>query len=157
MSRPDRSTELLVYAATGVETSDGRISAVSTGDAPFIREHSPARCGAGDDGVMAYDYRVFLTRNPELRPLEPGAHYDPPAETWPGTGSTRSEVAVQNCVPSTWSRSYRIARRKVDGKSNGPLTESLGQHQLGPSRRRPGVGAQIRRHHLDHTRDFLHS
>ena len=126
--------------------------------APFIREHSLVRCGDGDGGVMAYGYRVCLTRDRGRLPFEPSARYDPAdwdlARNWfdvlrRGGAELRAEHVI-SLVPN-------LPAGKVDGNSSGPLSLNLldgtnwDYPDADPVRRE-----EIRRHHLDYTRDFLH-
>jgi hypothetical protein len=130
----------------------------STELAPFIRDEPLVPCGHGDAGVMAYGYRVCLTRDQGRLPFEPSERYDPAAwdlaRNWfhvleRGHAELRAEH-VLSLVPN-------LPGDKVDGNSNGPLSLNLldganwAYPEAGPERRE-----EIRRHHLDYTRDFLH-
>jgi hypothetical protein len=130
----------------------------STELVPFIRDERLVSCGEGDAGVMAYGYRVCLTKSPDRRPFEPSERYDPAAwdlaRNWfrileRGHAELRAEHVV-SLVPN-------LPAGKVDGNSNGPLSLNLldGSSWTYPAAD-PVRREEIRRHHFDYTRDFLY-
>lgn len=125
---------------------------------PFIHQRELAACGEGDGGVMAYGYRVCLSRDSRRRPFEPSSSYDPSAwelaRNWFDVlARSRIELRAEHIL----SMVPNLPANKVDGNSIGPLSLNVldGSNweypEAGPARRE-----QIRRHHLDYTKDFLY-
>ncbi len=125
---------------------------------PQIRSAPLAPEGAGDGGVMAYGYRVCLTTAPDRIPFIRRDGYDEAHwelgrrlfRHWAGQGFEPEAGALLGLEPN-------LPGGKCDGNSLGPfslnvLDGSAWEYpDAGPVRRE-----EIRRHHLDHTRDFLH-
>ncbi|MGW6337039.1 FAD-dependent oxidoreductase [Nocardia rhamnosiphila] len=130
----------------------------STELAPFIRDEQLATCGTGDAGLMAYGYRVCLTRSRDRRPFEPSARYDPAgwdlARNWfQALERNHTELHAEQVI----SLVQNLPADKVDGNSNGPLSLNLldGSNWAYPEAD-PEHREKIRRHHFDYTRDFLY-
>lgn len=125
---------------------------------PQLHAAPLAPVGAGDAGVMAYAYRVCLSTAPDRVPFRRRDGYDEAHwelgrrlfRHWAKQGRTPPAGGLIGLEPN-------LPKGKCDGNSLGPfslnvLDGSAWEYpDAGPDRRE-----QIRKHHLDHTRDFLY-
>lgn len=93
---------------------------------PFVRDEPMTEVGAGDGGVMAYAFRVCLTRDPQRKPFEASDDYDPAdwelARNWFHTlERNRVDLRASDVI----SLVPNLPGGKVDGNSNGPLSLNL--------------------------------
>jgi hypothetical protein len=122
-----------------------------------LRDVPLAPVGAGDGGVMAYGYRVCLTTAADRVPFTRRDGYDEQHwelgrrlfRYWADQGFQPDAGALLGLEPN-------LPNGKCDGNSLGPfslnvLDGSAWEYpDAGPVRRE-----QLRRHHLNHTQDFL--
>ena len=124
---------------------------------PLVHDRPLVDVGAGDGGVMAYGYRVCLTRAADRLPFEQRAGYDEAewelARRWfdvlRRNGVEPAAGDVIGLVPN-------LPNAKCDGNSIGPLSLSMldGTNWAYPDAS-PTGREQIRQRHEDYTRDFL--
>ncbi|MFC7406200.1 FAD-dependent oxidoreductase [Georgenia alba] len=124
---------------------------------PQLRPGPPAAVGDGDGGVMAYGYRVCLTTAPDRIPVERRAGYDDgyfelARRLFHRWERDRFEVTAGWMI----GLEPNLPHGKCDANSLGPLSLNVLD---GTSWEYPTAGharrAEIRRHHRDHTTDFL--
>jgi hypothetical protein len=122
-----------------------------------LRDVPLAPVGAGDGGVMAYGYRVCLTTAADRVPFTRRDGYDEQHwelgrrlfRYWADQGFQPDAGALLGLEPN-------LPNGKCDGNSLGPFSLNVldgsgwEYPDAGPVRRE-----QLRRHHLDHTQDFL--
>jgi len=125
---------------------------------PQIKPEPLVPVGEGDGGVMAYGYRVCLTTAADRVPVSRSAGYDPDhwelyrrvLHHWEQHGGTPPAGRLLGLTPN-------LPGGMADGNSLGPISLNVLD---GSAWVYPEAGTQqreqIRRHHLDHTRDFLH-
>lgn len=125
---------------------------------PGINPRPLAPVGCGDGGVMSYGYRVCLTQAADR--IEPARRdgYDPAdfelfrrlLDHYRRTGFELTAGWLIGLTPN-------LPGGKCDGNSLGPFSLSVldGSNWDYPDADAEQRG-QIRRHHLDHTRDFLY-
>src|SRR5690606_17325631 len=125
---------------------------------PWIRRGPLAPVGSGDGGVMAYGFRVCLSRAPDRMPFPRRDGYDP-AEWELGrrylraltdAGRTPRAEELLGLVPD-------LPNGKCDGDSVGPFSLDLldGSNWAYPEAT-PAERERIRQRHLDYTQDFLY-
>jgi hypothetical protein len=125
---------------------------------PQLRDVPFAEVGSGDHGVMSYGYRVCLTTAADRIPFDRPDDYD--EDYWElgrrlfardrAEGRLRSAGRMIGLEPN-------LPGGLADGNSLGPLSLSVldgsawEYPDASPARRE-----ELRRHHLSHTRGFLH-
>lgn len=125
---------------------------------PFIHRRPLVEIGEGDGGVMAYAYRVCLTRADDRLPIERRDGYDE-AEwelarryfRWVGRNS--SSATAGDFIGLVCN----IPGDKCDGNSIGPFSLNLldGDNWRYPDAA-PDERERIRTRHLNYTKDFLY-
>jgi hypothetical protein len=125
---------------------------------PQLSHRPLAPVGSGDGGVMAYGYRVCLTKAADRIPFERPAGYD--EEYWELGRRLFAKWRREGRAPSAGQLiglEENLPGAKCDGNSLGPLSLNVldgtawEYPEATPSRRE-----QIRQHHLDHTSGFLY-
>jgi hypothetical protein len=127
---------------------------------PFVHPRPAADVGAGDGGVMAYAYRVCLTRAPDRLPIERRPGYD--EAEWElarryfhrvGRDVPEGDLTAGLFVGLVGN----IPGDKCDANSLGPFSLNLLD---GDNWRYPDgtadVRERVRRRHADYTHDFLY-
>ncbi|GAB2655802.1 FAD-dependent oxidoreductase [Kribbella swartbergensis] len=124
---------------------------------PLVHDRPLVEVGAGDGGVMAYGYRVCLTRAADRRPFEQRPGYDPAewelARRW---FAVLRQNGVEPAAGDVIGLVPNLPNAKCDGNSIGPLSLSLldGTNWAYPDAA-PDDRERIRQQHEDYTRDFL--
>jgi len=124
---------------------------------PQVRSAPLAAVGAGDGGVMSYGFRLCLTTAADRVPVERRAGYDDAywelarrvLDRWRRDGVEVPAGRMLGLQPN-------LPGGKSDANSLGPVSLSVldGSAWEYPDAT-PQRRAEIRRHHLDHARDFL--
>lgn len=127
---------------------------------PFVHRRPAAEIGAGDGGVMAYAFRVCLTRSPRRMPIDRRPGYDE-AEWelarryfhWVARNASGDDLTAGRFVGLV----NNIPGEKCDANSLGPFSLNLldGDNWAYPTAS-PEERERIRRRHLHYTHDFLY-
>ena len=122
---------------------------------PLICPEPPVDVGTGDGAVMAYGYRVCLSRADDRIPFARRDGYDPAewelARRW--FARLDREIGAGDVIGLV----SNLPNGKCDGNSIGPLSLNLldGTQHAYPDAETEGR-ERIRARHRDYTRDFLH-
>jgi hypothetical protein len=119
---------------------------------PFVQAGPAGKPGAGDRKVQAYNFRLCLTRRPDLRvPFSRPEHYDP----------ARYELLARYLARRPGLKAGQLMHPvpmpngKTDTNNNGPFsTDHIGASWDYPEADYP-ARARIRRDHVEYTQGFF--